>query len=350
MSRGLTFEFEDVVADCDDAVTIDSTTVPTEAVRRLGWRAGHAARVVLDPRSASGGDELVFAMAQSPTDLVDHMAFLPTIRAGGVRAAFIEEMWIRNIPLQADVRRFLAEFDHLFLGCEATVEPAQQHLDLPVTYLPPAVDHDRFASPPWPPTVIDIYAMGRRQPQLHDALLAWTTDDPGRFYQYDTFAGNVPIADHAQHRDKLADLIRRSRFFIANEAKVDEPGHTGLQSEVGYRFFEGAAGGAVMIGCEISAPAFERLFPWDEAVVVVDASGSDVVDRLRELEADTARCAAIRQRNVAGSLQRHDPAHRWRTVLETLGLDEPPGVAERIDRLAARAEIVDPSATDVEAS
>ncbi|MDH3704742.1 MAG: glycosyltransferase [Acidimicrobiia bacterium] len=346
MSRGLTFEFEDVVADCDDRVVIDSTIVPTEWLRRMGWRGGQAARMLVDKRSGSGGDELAFAMAQSPTDLVDHMAFLPQIRAADLRAAYIEEMWIRNVPLQPDVRRFLAEFDHVFLGCEATVGPAQEHLDVPVSYLPPAVDQIRFGSSPWPPTAIDIYAMGRRQPQLHDALLDWTRTDPSRFYLYDTFAGNVPIADHRQHRAKLADLIRRSRFFIANEAKVDEPGQTGRQSEVGYRFFEGAAGGAVMIGCEISAPAFDQLFPWPDAVVVVDESGADAVERLIELEADTPRWAEIRRRNASGSLRRHDPAHRWRTVLDTLGLDEPVGVGERIGRLEAMAETVDPAAAD----
>lgn len=348
MSRGLTFEFEDVVVDADLTAHMETAAVPTESVRRLAWRAHRAGRLVLDRSKPGpdGADELVFAMAQSPTDLADHMVFAPMIRAGGSSAAYIEEMWVKNVPLQPDVRRFLAEFDHVFVGCEGTVESLGEHLQTPVSYLPPSVDMDRFAADPWPATAIDVYAMGRRHPQLHDALQRWADADQHRFYLYDTFSGNVPIADHAQHRRKLADIIRRSRFFLANEAKVDEPNHTGHQSEVGYRFFEGAAAGAVMVGLSITAPAFERLFGWDEPVVTVDPSGDDIAERLKELDQDAGRRDAIRRRNAAGSLRTHDVAHRWRQVLDTLGLEVPAGVTERIDRLADRADHVDPGAAD----
>jgi len=349
MSRGLTFEFEDVVSQCDDAMVLTAAEVPTESVGRLAWRATRAAGLLVDRRAAHGGDELVFAMAQSPTDLADHMAHRSLIRAAEVRAAYIEEMWMRNIPLQPDVRRFMHEFDHVFVGCEATVGLLAEHLDVPVSYLPPSVDTDRFAADPWPPAAIDVYAMGRRQPDLHDALAAWADADPSRFYLFDTFAGNPPVADHRQHRDKLADLIRRSRYFLVNEAKVDQPGETGRQSEVGYRFFEGAAAGAVMIGTATTAPAFDRLFDWDEPVIVVDDSGADLADRIAELDADPERRRGIRRRNAAGSLRAHDPAHRWRTVLATLDVAETAGTDERIRRLAERADEVDPDGEQVAA-
>jgi hypothetical protein len=339
MSRCLTYEFEDVIAECDDWVRLEQASVPAQrSVQRRLWRARMGVELLLDRRHHSGGDELVFAMAQSPQDLIDHQAFRSVIQSAATSAAYLEELWISDIPLQNEVRRWLRQFDHVFLAEAATVEPLAEHIDRPVSFLPPSVDQNRFAVSPWPPTAIDVYAMGRREPAMHEALLRWAAADRSRFYLYDTFRGNVPVVDHQQHRDKLADLIRRSRYFLVNWGRFDIPGVIGSQSEIGYRFFEGAAGGAVMIGPKISSPMFDKLFDWEEPVVWIDPSGEDIAERIKELDEDPDRRAAIRHRNVMGSLRAHDPAHRWRTVLETLGLEEPPGVGDRIRRLAKRAE------------
>ncbi len=341
MSRGLTFEFEDVIAACDDRIRLVTTSVPTESPRRRLWRARKAAEMWIDPRKGSGGDELVFAMAQVLPDFADHLAFQSVIRSAAKKAAFVEEVWVRDIPLRIDLRRQLAEFDHIFVSCAATVGPLAEHLDTPVTYLPPSVDHERFAANPWPPSSIDVYAMGRREPQLHEAILRWVEADRSRFYMYDTVTGNRPLRDHRQHRGMLAEFVRRSRYFMVCGAKFNRPKETGHQSEMGYRYFEGAAGGAIMVGTQVTAPTFAELFDWEEPILVVDPSGDDVADRIDELDADPDRRAAIRRRNASGSLRAHDPAHRWRTVLEKLGLEEPPGVDERIRRLAQRADEVD---------
>jgi hypothetical protein len=337
MSRAFTFEFEDVIAECDEHVRVESTRVPTTALDRKLWRAIRAAELYLDRRTGTGGDELVFAVAQVLGDLPDHLAFQSTLRSAATSAAFVEELWLRELPLQYDMRRFLSGFDHVFVSCAGTVAPLAEHLDTPVTYLPPSVDHDRFAANPWPPSSIDVYAMGRRQPRLHEALLRWVESDRSRFYLYDTFDGNPPVVDHRQHRDKLADLIRRSRVFVVNSAKVDRPGETRSQTEAGYRFFEGAAAGALMVGTGVSSPVLRDLFDWDEPFIEVDPSGEDIVDKIVELEGQPERSVEIRRRNARGSLLAHDPAHRWRAVLRTLDLEEPAGVGRRIERLRTRA-------------
>ncbi len=343
MSRAFTFDFEDVIARCDDRASVVTTSVPTESNKRLAWRAANASAFLLDRRSPPAGAELVFAMAQSPTDLADHFAHRDLLKAAGKTAAYIEELWIKNIPLQPDVRRFLLSFDHIFVGCEATCSPLAEYLGRPVTYLPPAVDLDVFAADPWPPIAIDVYAMGRRQPALHDSLQRWVQDDPSRFYLYDTIAGNPALRDHRDHRIRLADLIRRSQYFLANVAKVNRPDETDYQGEVGYRFFEGAAAGAIMLGLDFDKTAFERLFGWEEPHVVVGETDDDILHKIAELDADPERRAGIRQRNAAGSLRAHDPAHRWKVILEALDLQVPDGVHERIGRLAERAERVQPS-------
>lgn len=341
MSRAFTFEFEDVVAACDDRLRIESANIPTESLRRKLWRAGRTAEFYMDRRDdGCGGDELVFAVAQVLGDLPDHLAFQSTLRSAATSAAFVEELWIRELPLQYDMRRFLAQFDHVFVSCAATVDPLAEHLDTPVTYLAPSVNHETFSATPWPVSSIDVYAMGRRQPKLHEALMKWMRADRSRFYFYDTFKGNPAIVDHRQHRERLADLIRRSRVFIVNSAKVNSPGETSSQIEPGYRFFEGAAAGALMVGTGLSSPVLKELFNWQEPFIEVDPSGEDIVNKILELESQPDRCAEIRRRNASGSLLAHDPAHRWRTVLQTLNLEEPSAVGQRIDRLAKRAEEV----------
>lgn len=346
MSRGLTFEFEDVVAAADDHAVVEAVAVPTSrSLPRGVWRARRAAGLLADRRPGGGGDEFVFAMAQSGTDIADHLAHRQLIKNAAKSAAYIEELWIRNVAMKADVRHLLGEFDHVFVGCEATVEPLAELIGVPVSHLPPSVDQERFAAEPWSTPVVDVYAMGRRHPELHTALQRWAAADHERMYHFDTFTKNPSIVDHVEHRMKLADFVRRCRYFIANEAKVDRSGETGGQSEVGYRFFEGAAAGTVMLGAEVSAPAFERLFGWEDAVVTVDPSGADIDQIIKELDDDPGRRAEIRRRNVRNSMLMHDPAHRWRTVLERVGLDEPSGVGERIDRLAERAATADPAGT-----
>lgn len=74
MSRGLTYEFEDLIADCDDQVRIETTSIPTESLGRKAWRARHAAELFIDHRKRGGGDELVFAVAQALGDLPDHLS------------------------------------------------------------------------------------------------------------------------------------------------------------------------------------------------------------------------------------------------------------------------------------
>ena len=185
--------------------------------------------------------------------------------------------------------------------------------------------------------------MGRRNPAHHEVLLR-RADRTGRLYLYDTFRGNPPIRDHVEHRRNLQGLIRRSEVFMVNPAKVNEPGRTHEQQEVGYRYFEGSAGGAVLVGEQPEGPAFKEYFPWEDAVVAVTEDGADLDERLDELAADPERVARIRRANVAGALRRHDVAHRLRVMLAELDLEEPATVRDRLTALEARAAEIDHAA------
>jgi hypothetical protein len=110
---------------------------------------------------------------------------------------------------------------------------------------------------------------------------------------------------------------------------VTEKGETGTQEEVGFRFFEGAAGGAVMIGDPPDVDSFREHFDWPDAVIHLPYGSADVGDLIADLDRQPERLARIRRDNLANSLLRHDWACRWRDVLQTVGLPTSPKLASR---------------------
>ena len=71
-------------------------------------------------------------------------------------------------------------------------------------------------------------------------------------------------------------------------------------------------------------------------LVPVPAPAPGIVETIRELDRDPDRLARARAAAVTTFLRRHDWAHRWREVLALVGMDEPPQLAERLDRLEVR--------------
>lgn len=108
-------------------------------------------------------------------------------------------------------------------------------------------------------------------------------------------------------------------------ALVDRVHDTKGQVEVPNRFFEGAAAGAVLVGQRPRCPSFERLFDWPDAVVEVQADGSDCDQVLWDLLNDVQRCEQIGERNATQALLKHDWVYRWKDIFYLLGL--PPTAA-----------------------
>lgn len=333
-STSLTFQFEDVAAALL-GLDIRSSRVPTVGARRKAWLASQEARL-LRRHGTRSGRRFVLAVGQNVVALHDHISSLSTIDGAQLRVAYVEEFWKEQLPLRADLRAFLNRFDHVFLGAAGTCTALEGSIRPPVTYLPHAVDVERFTAGRTPDRVIDVYAMGRRNERHHELLLE-RADQRGSLYLYDTMLRNPPVASHDVHRRNLVGLIRRTNVFMVNEAKVNRQEQRGAQSEVGYRYFEGAAGGAVLVGQRPGTPVYGELFPTEEPVVEVRSDGADLLATLDELSEDPARVARIRRANVAGALVRHDVAHRVDSMLRTLGLEVPDGVTTRIERLRARA-------------
>src|SRR5947208_1555643 len=253
---------------------------------------------------------------------------------------WIQEMWAERIPLCKYWIHSLRRFDHVFVSARGSVAALSDAIGRPCRWLPDAVDTLRFTPYPNPPArVIDVYSIGRRREEIHRALLkaAGRTDI---FYVYDTFGGSMSdVLNYREHRDFLSNMAKRSRFFVVAPAKVGILEETGGQVEIGARYYEGASAGTVMIGQAPECEAFQELFPWQDAVISLQADGSDVINVLSSLKAEPERLSAISRRNASEALLRHDWIYRWKEILRVAGIEPSPRMKLREQRLRDLAEL-----------
>jgi len=93
--------------------------------------------------------------------------------------------------------------------------------------------------PRLPKRVVDVYSVGRKCEMAHQKLIEMTIEK-NFFYIYDTKRGDQAI-NSKEHRNLLANTAKRSRYFLVNPGLIDLPEVRGNQSEMGNRYFEGAA-------------------------------------------------------------------------------------------------------------
>lgn len=255
---------------------------------------------------------------------------------------WIDEIWTTSLQKYRHWLPVFQQFDHVLVTHQATAPALAAALGRPVTWLPAGVDTLRFSpfeSPMPGSRGIDAYSIGRRRAGIHDALLKRARTVPF-FYLHDTFRASVAdVFDAAAHRDVFANTAKRSRYFVVAPPKFDSLDETGGQVEVGYRYYEGAAAGCVLIGETADSASFQQLFGWDDVVIPVAPDGSDVDAVLSRLDLEPERLDRISRRNASRSLRSHDWAYRWRTILDVAGLSVTDAMHTRDARLASCARL-----------
>jgi hypothetical protein len=247
---------------------------------------------------------------------------------------WIDELWASELPSYKYWLDALSQFDYVFVGLKGSVSPLSKALNRPCYWLPGGVDALRFSPfPNSPNRVIDVYSVGRRQERVHGEMLK-AAELGGFFYIYDTLS-NIPgmdVWDHRQHRNLFASMAKRSRCFMVAKARTGDR-QAESQVEVPYRYFEGAAAGAVLVGEIPDCDAYKVLFPWPDAVVPVQPDGSDILSVLSDLRSDRERSAAISARNTREALLHHDWVYRWKEMFRVAGIAPSPRTAARDRRL-----------------
>lgn len=278
--------------------------------------------------------DVFIATCQSWWDLLSLNAVKGWKERCRTSVCWMDEMWAAWVPRYKNWLHLMDQFDHIVLNLRGSVEAVEQALGRPCHWVPHGADALRFSPYPRPPErVIDVYSIGRRWVGVHQALLR-RAEAGGFFYVYDTVNVNDTILpDHRVHRDFIASMAKRSRCFMVAPAKMDDPTGIGGQSEVGSRYFEGSASGAVLIGEKPEGPSFRELFDWEDSVIEIKTDGSDVIDVLSDLARHPERAERISRRNAAAALLRHDWAYRWKDILRVAGLAPGPALAGREARL-----------------
>jgi hypothetical protein len=284
--------------------------------------------------------DLFLVMCQMDHDFLDISAIEGWQDHCRTSVCWIQEMWAAIIPLCKYWIHSLRRFDHVFVSARGSVAALSDAIGRPCRWLPDAVDTLRFTPyPTLPARVIDVYSIGRRREEIHQALLKAA----GRmdiFYVHDTFGGSMSnVLDYREHRNFFSNMAKRSRFFVVAPAKAPIPEETGGQVEVGARYYEGASAGTVMIGHAPESEAFRELFPWQDAVISLQADGSDVIKVLSSLEAEPERICAISRRNAQEALLRHDWVYRWKEILRAAGIEPSPRMKLREQRLRDLADL-----------
>ena len=341
VAQGQRYEFEDVIAGADNVDVI----APQRPVERSESRiVRYRNRFLGYQRPPIDGEirlnknyDLFVAMIPNRWGL----RFLQCIKGLHERCRKLVCLFDELRP--EDAARFshsdlelMRSFDCIFLNVECGVD-ATKHLTrrLP-QFMPFGIDALSFCPYPNNPTRgIDVLSMGRRPAGMHRALLAFAEQD-GKFYIYDTVS-NFSVIDQREHRRLLSNTIKRSRYFIAYPGKFDE----GVpQAVLGNRFYEGAAGGAILLGQGAANTPYERFFDWPDAVLSTPADGSEIVELIADLDGQPTRLARIRRDNVVNMLLRYDWVYRWRQILETVDLPVSQGILEREGRLKHLAHLV----------
>jgi hypothetical protein len=254
---------------------------------------------------------------------------------------WIDEIWAKEV-LEHKTKlclELVKDFDYIFTTQAKSVDAIANLIQRPCYSLPYAVDAIKFCPyPHQPQRNIDVYSIGRRSPIVHKALIELAEKDDF-LYLYDTLKG-LQMMDYKEHRTLYINLIKRSRYFIANKAKFDSVNQTGNQEELGSRFFEGAAGGAVMIGTPPICEAYTTYFNWQDAVIEIAYNAADIGDIIAELDAQPERIKRIRQDNIINSLLRHDWVYRWSQILDKVGLEQTPEMLSRQADLKNLAQLL----------
>jgi Glycosyl transferases group 1 len=341
-------EAQDILAECADVDLIDLDIEPSfgwkePALNALCYHAPFrmftSSNPGLRPVRLTREYDVLVAVCPYWRDVANVNAVVNWRNHCRTSICWIDELWAWEIADLTHWLPILERFDHIVVGISGTGRALTEVLGRVCHEVSGAVDVLKFGPLPNPPRrVIDILSIGRRIPPVHDALLNLAARD-GLFYVYDTAQnGNSDVPDFRAHRRMYGDFAKRSQVFMVSPGKMNLPHNTRGQVDLGFRYFEGAAAGAALVGLLPDNPLFRSMFDWPDAVIAVRSDGSDTAKVVSALLQDPEKLRRIGNRNMAEMLRRHDWVHRWRQVFSFARLPITSAMTARETQLAAMAD------------
>jgi hypothetical protein len=336
------YEFENIISQIDSvellAPELDLSTRRQAIAKRIAFHAPIALNPGIERTRPKAHYDLFLAVCGAPTDLLMVDAVRNWREACKTSICLIDELWVREMAGYRHFLRILEKFDVVMLYYSQSVQALNERIRRKCVFLAPGVDTTLFSPYPAPPKrVVDVYSIGRRSEITHQALLKMASED-GLFYLHDSIAGDQAIHP-SQHRALFANVAKRSRYFIVNPGLIDRPDRRGNQIEIGNRYFEGSAAGAILVGERPNNQEFDQLFDWPDAVIPLPYNSSDI-NLIKELDKQPERQDRICRNNTAQAMLRHDWVYRWETILKTAGLQPMPELLQRKEHLRTMAAAV----------
>jgi len=336
------YEFEDIICSVDTVdLVLPTTGLSYKLAKRAQRFAGTSSFLYPGHNSftVSNNYEVFIACFHHPSDILSLNSIKDWRRSCNKAICLVNEVWAKDAKNWANYLKLLRDFDYIFLNLSGSVSTVESIIHRPCYHITYGTDAIQFCPYPSPPQrCINAYSAGRRSPAIHAALQDLMNKQQF-FYVYETIK-DLFTSDYRQHRNLFSNLIKRSCYFIANNARFDTLDITGGQEELSPRFFEGIAGGAILLGTPPNNEDYRRNFNWPDAVVYLSNETSNVVDVIYELELQPERLEVARRNNITNSLERHDWVHRWREVLETIELPPNPKMKIREAQLKDLAALV----------
>ncbi len=340
------FEFEDVISQVDNALVLTPRIDPPSwrhaFFKQLAYHVPFKINPGVDRVALSADFDVFLAICGGPNDLLRVQAIGDWRSRCKKAICLIDEVWAKRVGNYRRYLRMLSQFDLVVLYYSQSVGPVDEVIgEKKCIFLPPGVDTVRFCPYPDPPKrVVDVYSVGRRSAVTHETFLRMAAKG-GTFYVHDSTSADQ-VLNPIEHRILLANISKRSRYFIVNPGLIDRPDVRGNQIEIGNRYFEAAASGTILLGERPRNGEFERLFDWPDALVEMPYNSPNAEKIIEELDAEPDLQARIRRQNAQQALLRHDWAYRWEDILRQVGVAPLPKLEARKQYLKHIAEkIVD---------
>lgn len=352
LARCLCFEFEDIIRRIDNVNMLSPGRLSHFDTRyRVAARLARHFPIALNPgvqvATVDREYELFFTACNFPTDLLYVNALKGWRKKCKTAVCWIDEIFVSTLGDMKYFSDIISQFDHVIVSCQQAVKEIEQLVSGECQFILPGIDAEQFCPAPNLARFIDVLSIGRRSPHMHQQLVS-AAEANKIFYYHDTISYRgckygLTTAEPKQHRGLLANLAKRSKYFVVNPGKFDDPKEVGHEDVIGPRFFEGAASGTVMIGRRPNNAEFDKLFFWPDAVIDIEHESGQVMETLSDLNDQSKRLDRIRKNNITYSLLKHDWIYRWEKVLELTGLNPMPEFFERKRALEGRAEILNES-------
>jgi len=342
------YEFEDVIRAVDAVHLLTPPTLVQTPLAREWQRVKNGILLRLGRLTDPGIPEieleasydLFFCILNWPAEAAMLSRLRNLHRRCYRKVAVIVEAWSEQIAANRAELQLLSElgFDVVYLTHRSGLSELSAVSGCPSSLFLFGVDALRFAPFPRPPArVVDCYSMGRRSEVTHQALLELVSRGDF-FYLYDTIDKRgdffqFQVSDWLQHRNLTANIIKRSRYFIAYAARYRSDRRLAPDESVSPRFYEGCAGGAILLGIAPRCREFTESFDWPDALVEIPYECRDIGSRIEDLDRQKERLASARRANVTGCLRRHDWAFRWKEILDRVGLVPLEGWTARVEEL-----------------